>query len=114
LGCPAPPLATLDDLPFPDYSDFPWQKYPNRIVPVLTGRGCGWGACTFCSDVASSAGRTFRSRSLACVLGEIHRHYVQYATNLFVMVDLKLNSNLEVWHALIDGIQVAAPAAQWV
>jgi hypothetical protein len=24
----APPLAALDRLPFADYSDFPWEKYP--------------------------------------------------------------------------------------
>ena len=59
----APPLADLDRLPFPDYSQFPWSKYPNTIVPIITGRGCGWGVCTFCSDVTSTVGRTFRSRS---------------------------------------------------
>ena len=59
----APPLADLDRLPFPDYSQFPWSKYPNIIVPMITGRGCGWGVCTFCSDVTSTAGRRFRSRS---------------------------------------------------
>src|SRR5205085_11553298 len=49
MSCP--PLKDLDSLPFPDYADFPWSRYPNRIVPMITGRGCGWGACTFCSDV---------------------------------------------------------------
>ncbi|MGI9013832.1 MAG: hypothetical protein ACR2GY_06230 [Phycisphaerales bacterium] len=42
-GTIARPLRTLDDVPYPDYSDFPWQRYPNRIVPMITGRGCGWG-----------------------------------------------------------------------
>ena len=35
---------SLDALPVPDYSDFPWQAYPLRIVPLMTSRGCGWGA----------------------------------------------------------------------
>ena len=43
---PSQPLAVLDSIPFPDFSDFPWDLYPNRIIPLMTGRGCGWGKCT--------------------------------------------------------------------
>ena len=52
----AQPLQNLDALPVPDYADFPWDRYPNRIVSMLTGRGCGWGVCRFCSDVVTVAG----------------------------------------------------------
>lgn len=108
-----PPLRRLDAVPFPDFRDFPWERYPNRIVPVITGRGCGWGVCTFCSDVVSTAGRTFRSRSPGHVLEEIGRHH-RDGTSLFVFTDLKLNSDLEVWQALLDGMQAVAPGARWV
>jgi hypothetical protein len=37
------PFRALDDLPYPDYTDFPWARYPTRIVSAITGRGCGWG-----------------------------------------------------------------------
>lgn len=113
-GSIAPPLAGLSDLPFPDYRDFPWDRYPQRIVPVLTGRGCGWGACTFCSDVTSTAGRTFRSRAPAEVLAELKHHHERLGVDLFVFTDLKLNSNLRMWTALIDGIQAVAPGARWI
>jgi anaerobic magnesium-protoporphyrin IX monomethyl ester cyclase len=101
-------------LPFPDYSDFPWSRYPNRIVPLITGRGCGWGACTFCSDVTSTVGRSFRSRSAANVLAEIAEQSKRYATRLFAFTDLKMNSNLDVWDALLERFAHCAPGAQWI
>lgn len=111
----APPLKNLDALPFPDYSDFPWTEYPNRVVPVVTGRGCGWGACSFCSDITSSAGRTFRSRTPQNVLAEVRHQAERHDARLFVFTDLKLNSNQLVWRELIDGgMQKAAPQSRWV
>ncbi len=110
----AAPQTNLDAVPFPDYSDFPWAAYPNRIVPLITGRGCGWGVCTFCSDVTSTAGRTYRSRSPQNVMSEIASHHVRHDVSRFVFTDLKLNSNLLMWRAILDGMQGAAPSAQWI
>ena len=110
---PAPPLIELDALPFPDYSDFPWEAYPNRIVPMLTGRGCGWGRCTFCSDVTSAMGRTFRSRSAESVLAELEHQAGRCSARLFVFSDLKLNSNLATWEALLAQVPRRVPGAAW-
>jgi anaerobic magnesium-protoporphyrin IX monomethyl ester cyclase len=110
----AAPQKEIDKVPYPDFSDFPWEAYPNRIIPVITGRGCGWGACTFCSDVASTAGRTYRSRSPDNVLNEIASHYRQYGVSRFVFTDMKLNSNVDMWRSLIAGMQNVAPGAQWI
>ncbi len=111
---PAAPLRDLDSLPIPDFDDFPWEKYPHRIIPLMTGRGCGWGACVFCSDIVSANGRTFRSRSLDSVLNEIQVQSKKYNTNDFIFLDIKLNSDLNVWHGIIDNIQSAAPGSRWV
>jgi len=110
----APPLGDLDRLPFPDYSQFPWTKYPNVIVPLITGRGCSWGVCTFCSDVTSTAGRTFRSRSPGNVLAEIGYQSGRHRATLFVFTDLKLNSSLEMWRALTSEMQRVVPGARWI
>jgi anaerobic magnesium-protoporphyrin IX monomethyl ester cyclase len=110
----APPLVDLDSLPFPDYADFPWAKYPNTIVPLITGRGCGWGACTFCSDVTSTSGRTFRSRSPENVLAELEQQHRRHDARLFVFTDLKLNSDLEMWRRLGLEIQARVPDARWI
>ena len=113
-GSIAPPLQELDAVPFPDYADFPWSAYPNRIVPVITGRGCGWGVCTFCSDVTSTAGRTYRSRSPQKVLAEISEHHRRHGIERFVFTDLKLNSNIEMWRAIANGVQEVAPGSSWI
>jgi len=113
-GSIAAPLRDLDSVPFPDYSDFPWSAYPNRIVPIITGRGCGWGVCRFCSDVTSTAGRTYRSRSAANVLNELAFHHRKHDVSRFVFTDLKLNSNMSVWRSLIGGVQHVAPGAKWI
>jgi len=113
-GVPAPPVNGLDGLPFPDYRDFPWHRYPNRIVPIITGRGCGWGVCTFCSDVTSTAGRSFRSRSGANVLDELEFQARRHETDLFVFTDLKLNSDAAVWSALLSNTRSRVPSARWI
>jgi len=111
----AKPLKDLDSIPFPDYGEFPWSLYPNVIVPLVTGRGCGWGVCSFCSDITSTAGRTYRSRSAENVLSELAHQHKKHGAALFVFVDLKLNSNVPLWRELINGgIQNAAPGSKWI
>ncbi len=114
IARPAPPLKDLDSIPFPDYSDFPWQAYPSRIVPMITGRGCEWGVCSFCSDVTSSMGRTFRSRSPSSVLEEAAVQARAHTAGLFTFTDIKLNSSLPVWRALLDGFQRQVPGGRWI
>lgn len=114
IGRVAPPLEALDAVPFPDYSDFPWSAYPNRIVPIITGRGCGWGVCTFCSDVTSTAGRTYRSRSADNVLSEIAEHHRLHQVERFVFTDLKLNSNLDMWRSIVGNMQQVVPGSSWI
>jgi len=113
-GCQRKPLLTLDQVPFPDYSDFPWRKYPQRIIPLVAGRGCGWGACTFCSDVTSTAGRTFRSRSPENLLEEAEFQSRQLKTSHFVFVDLKLNSDLEMWNAITNQLAERVDSPRWI
>lgn len=109
-----PPVKDLNTIPHPDYSDFPWDAYPNRIAPLITGRGCGWGKCSFCSDITSTIGRTYRSRGLDNVLEEVRLHAERYNTKLFVFTDLKLNSDQSMWKGLHKNMQRVVPGAQWV
>lgn len=111
---PAPPLRPLDACPLPDFSDFPWDRYPFRIIPIMTGRGCQWSRCRFCSDVVSASGRTYRSRSLGSVLAEMDEQARRYGTGNFLFLDLKLNSNPGLFRGLIEEIPRTVPGAQWV
>jgi len=111
---PLLPLKNLERLPVPDFSDFPWEKYPDKIIPIMSGRGCSWGACTFCGDVVSANGRTFRSRGLQPVLNELkHQSEIHQSTD-FIFLDIKLNSDLDLWYGLIENIQTVVPGARWI
>lgn len=110
----APPFRTLDLSPIPDFRDFPWDRYPVRIIPIMTGRGCQWGRCVFCSDVVSTNGRTFRTRSLESVLNEMREQSRRHGTSNFLFLDLKLNSNPNLFRGLAEHAQAAVPGAQWI
>ncbi|PWQ93897.1 B12-binding domain-containing radical SAM protein [Leucothrix arctica] len=111
---PLLPLQQLNRLPAPDFTDFPWQKYPHKIVPIMSGRGCSWGACTFCGDVVSANGRTFRSRGLDAVLDELRVQSNIHSSSDFIFLDIKLNSDLDVWYGLINNMQKTVPGARWI
>lgn len=109
-----PPLKALNLLPVPDLSDFPWDKYPHKIIPTMTGRGCSWGACTFCGDVISANGRTYRSRGITSVLNELRQQSEIHQSKDFIFLDIKLNSDLAVWNGLIDHFQEFVPNGRWI
>lgn len=103
----------MSELPIPDYSDFPWHKYPMKIIPYMTGRGCGWGKCNFCTDVTYVNGRSFRSLSSNKVLNDLKLLANNYTTNLVYFSDLKLNSNLEIWNTLITELPKYVNNPKW-
>lgn len=111
---PAPPLRPLTELPVPDFSDFPWDRYAARIIPAMAGRGCSWGRCLFCSDVATANGRTFRTRPLPSVLDELEEQSARHATRDVIFLDIKLNSDVAVWRGIIDGFQDRLPGGRWI
>ena len=108
------PIGRLDELPLPDFSDFPWERYPHRIVPLMASRGCGWGRCTFCSDVLTANGRGFRSRRVQSVLDEVAGQAERYATRDFIFLDIKLNSDVALWRGIVDGMQRRVAGARWI
>lgn len=110
----AEPLRNLDDTPLPDFTDFPWDRYPVRIVPIMTGRGCQWDKCLFCSDVISASGRTFRTRSVERVLLEMQEQARRHETTNFLFLDLKLNSWPEMIRGIGRDIQRYVRGAEWL
>lgn len=112
---PIPPAErALDDLPFPDYSDFPWDAYQQRVIPIQMGRGCGWGRCRFCGDIVTANGRGFRSRSVRRVLDEMKQQSELHSSRDFTFLDLKINSDPAAWRALIAGIAEELPDSRWI
>lgn len=110
----ATPLRPLDFTPFADFSDFPWERYPVRIIPIMTGRGCQWAKCAFCSDVVSVNGLAFRSRSVGHVLAEMEEQSRRHVTRNFLFLDLKLNSWPDMFRMLSEQIPIRLPGAEWI
>ncbi|WP_162918519.1 B12-binding domain-containing radical SAM protein [Taklimakanibacter deserti] len=111
---PARPLRNLDQVPMADFSDFPWDRYPVRIVPMMTGRGCQWDKCMFCSDVVSASGRTFRTRSVTNVLLEMQEQARRNETTNFLFLDLKLNSYPDMLRGIAAQLQDYVQGAEWI
>lgn len=110
----AQPLRPLDSTPFSDFTDFPWERYPVRIIPLMTGRGCQWAKCAFCSDVVSANGLSFRSRSIGHVLSEMEEQARRHATRNFLFLDLKLNSRPDMLRGIAEGLASRLPGAEWI
>jgi radical SAM superfamily enzyme YgiQ (UPF0313 family) len=104
----------LDDVPIPDYTDFPWDRYRVKIIPMMTGRGCQWDRCHFCSDVFTVNGRTFRTRSIENVLLEMQEQARRHATTSFLFHDLKLNSYPDMIRGIASKVQSYVNGAEWI
>lgn len=92
----------MNSLPLPDYSDFPWEKYPHKVIPYMTARGCSWAKCNFCTDVHYVNGRSFRSVNSEKIIDDLSVLSKSIGTNVVNFLDIKLNSDVRVWNDLID------------
>jgi radical SAM superfamily enzyme YgiQ (UPF0313 family) len=52
---PLAPPVPLDDIPTPDFSDLPLDRYRAQVLPIATRSGCYWGRCVFCHHNVESA-----------------------------------------------------------
>jgi len=77
-------IENLDELPFPDWSDFDLEKYfliSNNHLPIMGSRGCPY-SCTYCSNHALKKkleGKYVRFRSVDNILDEIGLRIKQYS-----------------------------------
>lgn len=113
-------IQDLDSIPFPDYSEFKFEKYSyfvSKTMPIITSRGCPYG-CNYCS-VKLSMGRGFRPRSPENVIAEIKHWYHQGFKKFEInddcfsldlaraekICDLIINERLEISYDLYNGIR---------
>lgn len=100
----APPLQELERLPIPDLSDFAWQQHPSALIPILAGRAAS----------LENRQRIHTTRPVQAVLDELSIQAERYQRKAFIFLDARLNTNLAMWHGLIDNIQHAVPGCSWM
>lgn len=80
-------INKLDELPYPDFSDFDLNAYftPEPVVGVLGTRGCYWRKCAFCTHYKSYFNK-YRSASVERIVDELE-HHVNNGIRYFDFVD---------------------------
>jgi hypothetical protein len=91
----------LDDLPFPDYSDYDFIDYRHRGGASLeTSRGCV-ASCTFCSETLFWK---FRDRKSNRLIEELKYQIETYGFERFWFIDSLVNGNLKEFERFICGV----------
>ncbi|MEI6970045.1 MAG: radical SAM protein [bacterium] len=88
-------ILNLDELPFPDLTEFDLRKYPawrRKFYGIITSRGCPY-ACTYCAAPLVT-GRKFRLRSATNVVDEIEL-YARRGFKRFGVADDAFNVDLD-------------------
>mgnify|MGYP001331706949 FL=1 len=91
-------IDKIDDLEFPDYSDYELATYTNKkglvALPITGSRGCV-RACTFC-DVASMWPK-YKYRSGQSIAKEIKTQHKRYGAKAFRFTDSLINGSMKAF-----------------
>jgi anaerobic magnesium-protoporphyrin IX monomethyl ester cyclase len=96
-----PSIQSLDDLSFPDFSDFNFGIYKERLMPMLASRGCPHN-CAFCNE--KSFWQDYRWRTADNIIRELKQQISNYRISTFRFNDLLLNGNLGELEKFCDKI----------
>ena len=100
-GIPPKQIDKIDDLEFPDYSDYELSSYTNKkglvALPITGSRGCV-GACTFC-DIASMWPK-YKFRSGKSIATEIKTQVARYNAKAFRFTDSLINGSMKAFREM--------------
>ena len=68
----------------------------------------------FCGDIFTANGRAFRTRTVDSILDELLELSDRHESKNFILLDIKLNSDIKMWRGVIERIQDRIPGAGWV
>lgn len=101
-GKPAEQIDDIDNIPYPDYSDYELQTYTNGkglvALPITGSRGCV-RSCTFC-DVASMWPK-YRYRKGDDIANEIKHQVERYGVTAFRFTDSLINGSMKAFKDMI-------------
>jgi hypothetical protein len=89
----------LNQLPFPDYSDYEFFKYKTLAIPVTGSRGCV-RSCDFCNDIVHW--KKFSFRTGKNIFDEMLHQKNLYNLSNFVFSDALINGNMKEFRVLVD------------
>lgn len=88
----------LEQLPYPNYSNYDFFQYQHRLIGIHGSRGCV-RACTFCDYIANWS--KFQWRSAENIFGEMLEQYKRYGIRRFKFSDTLTNGNLKEFNKLV-------------
>lgn len=95
----------LNELPVPDYSSMPWDRYffSDPYISYLSSRGCPWNKCNFCS-LTSNYGRHYRTRDIQLVVEDLKELQKEYGLRYIQFDDESIEPERlkEISNALLE------------
>ncbi len=81
------PLLDMDNIYYPDYDCYDFDKYlaPEPVIPVQFGKGCYWSKCTFCDFYTGQ--QKFDMKSVSRAVDEVEFLVNKYGFRHFNFVD---------------------------
>jgi radical SAM superfamily enzyme YgiQ (UPF0313 family) len=81
-------INDLDIIPFPDFSDFDLESYisAEKVLPIISSRGCYWRRCAFCTHNLPYSNHT-RCRKIKNVIDELEAQMAKFKMRHFLFVD---------------------------
>jgi radical SAM superfamily enzyme YgiQ (UPF0313 family) len=89
----------LTKLPIPDYSDYHFDFYKIKALPMIGSRGCVRN-CTFCDYITNW--KKFQWRTADHVFEEMVEQNKKYKINRFKFQDSLINGNLKEFNRLLE------------
>ncbi len=77
----------MDELAYPDYSDYDMSLYftPDPTYPIQLSKGCYWGKCSFCDYPYGQQG--YCPKHIDRIIEEIKYHIDTYGASKFMFAD---------------------------
>lgn len=91
-------MATLNDQPIPDFSDYDWSLYDVKRISIVGSRGCV-RKCTFC-DIHEHWSR-YQWRSGQDIFREMQHQSKNYGISIFSFSDSLVNGNQKEFRSLL-------------
>jgi anaerobic magnesium-protoporphyrin IX monomethyl ester cyclase len=109
---PIPRPKTMANLPCPDYSGLPLERYfsPEPVLTLSASRGCYWGRCAFCA-VSPAFRDRFRVRPTGQVIDDLSALMRRHGARLFTFGDDALPRSFV--KDLATGISAPPQGAMW-